>query len=176
MTASVFIATSLDGFIAREDGAIDWLPTPGETDEDYGYQAFMDTVDVHVIGRHTYETVLDFGAWPYEKPVVVLSHRQLEIPEEIVDGVEQMEGLPQEIMQRLAERGLTHAYIDGGSTIQGFLAEGLIQQLIITVVPVLLGQGIPLFGPLPHDVPLQHLDTQSFSSGLVQHHYAVAEE
>lgn len=177
MNASVFIATSLDGFIAREDGAIDWLPQPSDTGEDYGYQAFMDTVDVLVMGRHTYETVLSFGAWPYpETPVVVLSHRPLGIPEPLTGSVERMEGSPRIIVQRLADRGLTHAYVDGGRTIQGFLADGLIQRLTITTVPVLLGEGIPLFGPLPHDVPLQHLDTRAFPNGLVQHRYAVAAE
>ncbi|NBC19279.1 MAG: dihydrofolate reductase [Bacteroidetes bacterium] len=176
MNASVFIATSLDGFIAREDGAIDWLPTPDGTDEDYGYQAFMDTVDVLVMGRHTYETVLSFGAWPYETPVVVLSHRSIEQPEEQDASVERMAGPPREILQRLADRGLTHAYVDGGRTIQRFLADGLIQRLTITVVPVLLGEGLPLFGPLPHDVRLQLLDTRSFPNGLVQHRYAVVAE
>lgn len=175
MQTSVFIATSLDGFIARADGSIDWLPAPDpESDEDYGYQVFINTVDALVMGRHTYETALGFDAWPYpDTPVVVLSHRPLAVPDALAGSVERMAGAPAEIVQRLADRGAEHLYVDGGHTIQNFLAAELIDQLIITTVPVLLGGGIPLFGPLPHDVPLTHVDTRIFPSGLVQHRYRV---
>lgn len=175
MRASVFIATSLDGYIARPDGSIDWLPAPDPGgDEDYGYRAFIDSVDVLVMGRHTYETALGFEAWPYAgTPVVVLSHRPLDVPDALAGSVERMAGPPAAIIRRLAGRGAEHLYVDGGQTIQGFLAAGCIDRLIITVVPVLLGDGLPLFGPLPHDVPLTHVATQSFPSGLVQHRYRV---
>lgn len=173
MRTSVFIATSLDGFIARPDGRLNWLPAP-DGDEDYGYQAFIDTVDVLVMGRRTYETALGFDAWPYANtPVVVLSHRPIAIPDTVTGSVERMEGSPPAIVRRLGGRGDEHLYIDGGRTIQGFLANGLIDQLILTIVPVLLGEGIPLFGPLPHDVPLTHVETHTFSSGLVQHRYRI---
>ncbi len=177
MKASVYIATSLDGFIARENGGIDWLPVgeEAETGEDYGYREFMDSVDILVMGRNTYELVQSFGEWPYgEKRVVVLSSRPLEIPEQVAPTVEWMSGSPGEIVGRLAERGANHLYVDGGKTIQGFLAEGLIQQLIITRIPVLIGSGIPLFGPLSHDVKLRHVETRTFANGLVQSRYEVA--
>jgi dihydrofolate reductase len=180
---SVYIATSLDGFIARADGGLDWLPGAdgedgSETREDYGYRAFMDSVDYLVMGRSTYEVVLGFGReWPYgKKPVVVLSSRPVDIPDRIADTVEWMSDPPDDVVRRLAERGASHLYIDGGQTIQGFLAAGLIQQLIITRVPVLIGNGIPLFGPLPHDIQLRHIETRSFASGLVQSRYEIAED
>jgi len=179
MKASVYIATSLDGFIARTNGALDWLPGgEGENagEEDYGYQAFMDSVDYLVMGRHTYEMVLSFGGeWPYaSKRVVVLSSRPVEIPEQIADSVEWMSGPPRDVARRLAERRARHLYVDGGHTIQGFLAAGLIQQLIITRVPVLIGDGIPLFGHLSHDIQLRHIETRSFATGLVQSRYEIA--
>lgn len=175
MKASVYIATSLDGFIAREDGDLDWLEeNGGETAEDYGYQQFMDTVDVLVMGRNTYEKVLNFGEWPYgAKPVVVLSGRSLEIPEHLAKSVETMAGSPGEVVGRLAQRGASRLYIDGGKTIQAFLNARLIQRLIITRIPVLIGAGIPLFGPLAGDIKLRHIETRSFRNGFVQSEYEV---
>ena len=169
---SVFIATSLDGFIAREDGALDWLP--GDDVEDHGYHEFMASVDALVFGRKTFETVLSFGTWPYgEKPVIVLSSTPSRIA--VPDGAvcEAMAGTPEEILARLAERGMRDLYIDGGVTIQRFLSAGLIHRLIVTRIPVLLGAGIPLFGSLPHDVRLKHVATRSYPSGLVQSEYAI---
>lgn len=172
MRASVFIATSLDGFIAREDGGIDWLPAGG--DEDYGYQAFFDSVDTLVMGRNTFELARSFGPWSYgDKAVVVLSRRGVQIPPELAATVECLAASPPELLERLAARGARHAYIDGGKTIQGFLAEGLIHELTLTRVPVLLGRGIPLFGPLAHDVRLEHLQTRSYPDGLVQSRYRI---
>ncbi|NQD92904.1 dihydrofolate reductase [Pseudomonas sp. CrR25] len=174
MKASVYIATSLDGFIARDNGALDWLPANGgeEGGEDYGYQDFMDTVDVLVMGRCTYEQVLTFDDWPYgDTPVVVLSGHELEIPRRLAGRVEVMACPPAELIARLAERGVKHLYVDGGRTIQGFLRAGLIQQLIITRVPILIGSGIPLFGTLQHDIQWRHLDTRAFANGLVQSRY-----
>jgi dihydrofolate reductase len=170
--ASVFIATSLDGFIAREDGALDWLP--GDDVEDHGYHEFFASVDALVMGRKTFETVLGFGAWPYgPKQIIVLtsSPSAVVIPKGAV--CEAMDGPPQEIVARLGERGMRHLYIDGGVTIQRFLEAGVIQRLIITRIPVLLGAGIPLFGPLSRDVRLKHVATRSYPSGLVQSEYAL---
>lgn len=178
MQATVFIATSVDGFIARNNGDIDWLPGESDTEdgEDYGYREFIDSVDVIVMGRNTFTAALSFGAWPYDnKPVVILSSRAVDIPADIANTVECMTATPSEVIQRLMERGHSHVYIDGGKTIQGFLSEGLIQQFIITQVPILIGAGIPLFGPLPRDVRLRHLKTRSFENGLVQSYYAVCE-
>jgi dihydrofolate reductase len=176
MKASVYIATSLDGFIAREDGSVDWLPT-GESasGEDYGYHKFMDSVDALVMGRNTFELVLSFGGdWPYgEKPVIVLTSRPLEIPDSIPDSVSVMSGPPAEIVQQLGERGYQHLYIDGGATLQGFIREGLIQTLIITTIPVLIGSGMPLFGTIPHDIHLRHMETRQFDNGLVQSKYEI---
>ena len=171
MKASVFIATSLDGFIARPDGGIDWLPVGGG--EPHGFAEFMASVDALVMGRNTYETVLPFDPWPYgDKPVFVLSSGTL-APAPRGAVVEHMSGPPPAIVSRLAARGVRHIYVDGGVTIQRFLQAGLIQRLIITRIPVLLGSGIPLFGPLERDVLLKHVATRSLGSGLVQSEYTV---
>ena len=172
MQATVFIGTSVDGFIARTNGDLDFLPPGGG--EPHGYEEFMGTVDALVIGRKTFETVLAFDRWPYgAKPVFVLSTRQL-APAPIGAVVEHMSGDPAEITSRLDARGIRHVYVDGGVTIQRFLRAGLIQRLIITRVPVLIGDGIPLFGALPHDIQLRHIATRHYPSGLVQSEYHVA--
>ena len=171
MKASVFIGTSVDGFIARRDGALDFLPPGGG--EPHGYEEFMATVDALVIGRNTYETVLAFHTWPYgEKPVIVLSTRPI-APAPAGAIVEHMSGEPAALVAQLEARNIRHIYVDGGITIQRFLAAGLIQRLIITRVPVLIGEGIPLFGPLPNDVRLRHIATRHYQSGLVQSEYEV---
>jgi len=174
MNASVFIATSLDGFIARTNDALDWLPADGG--EPHGYEEFIATVDAIVMGRRTFETVLTFSSWPFgAMPVIVLSSRPsaLRAPEGAVCDF--MDGTPRELVARLEARGLKHLYVDGGVTIQRFLAAGLIQRLIVTRIPVLLGSGVPLFGPLPHDVRLRHVATRTYPSGLVQSEYLVGE-
>ena len=172
INASVFIATSLDGFIARQDGGLGWLPADCEP---HGYDEFIATVDALVMGRKTFEIVLAFDAWPYgTKPVIVLSNTMLELKAPPGAVCELMGGDPHEIVARLAQRGMKHLYIDGGVTVQGFLAAGLIQRLIITRIPVLLGSGIPLFGPLSHDIRFEHVATRSYPSGLVQSEYLVA--
>jgi dihydrofolate reductase len=172
MTVSVFIGTSVDGFIARANGSFDFLPAGGG--EPHGYDEFMAGVDALVIGRKTFETVLAFAAWPYgRKRVVVLSSRPIDLSA-VRDGVvEQMAGPPVEIVSKLAATGAHHLYVDGGITIQRFLRAGLIQRLIITRVPVLIGDGIPLFGALPRDVHLRHVATQHYPSGLVKTEYQV---
>ena len=175
MLASVYIATSLDGFIAREDGNLDWLlGAGGQAGEDYGYKEFMSTVDAIVMGRHTYEKVLTFGQWPYAgKRVIVLSSRPGASPADSAAEVAWLSGSPAEVARSLDERGVKHAYVDGGQTVQRFLAAGLVQRLIVTRIPVLLGRGIPLFGPLPADVSLRHVATRSFPCGFVQSEYAI---
>ncbi len=170
MRASVFIGTSVDGFIARPDGSFGFLP---EEPEEHGFEAFFGSVDALVIGRGTFETVLAFPTWPYGgKRVVVLSSRPLDLSK-AKGTVGQMGGDPREIVAKLDAQGVKHAYIDGGVTIQRFLRAGLIQRLIVTRVPVLIGQGRPLFGPLDADVKLRHVATRSYPSGLVQSEYAV---
>jgi len=173
MTASVFIGTSVDGFIARRNGDLDFLPPGGG--EPHGYDEFIASVDAIVIGRKTFETVLTFATWPYgDKRVVVLSSRPLDLSAARAGVVEQMAGPPAEIVSKLAASGAHHLYVDGGITIQNFLRAGLIQRLIITRVPVLIGDGIPLFGALPRDVRLRHIATQHYPSGLVKSEYEVA--
>ncbi|MGD0051436.1 MAG: dihydrofolate reductase family protein [Vulcanimicrobiaceae bacterium] len=174
MTASVFIGTSVDGFIARRNGDLDWLPESGG--EPHGYDEFMAGVDTIVIGRKAFETVLSFEVWPYgDKRVVVLSTRPVNLSAVVGGVVEQMAGSPTEIAAQLAASGARHIYVDGGITIQGFLRAGLIRRLVITRVPVLIGEGIPLFGALPHDIRLQHVMTRHYPSGLVTSEYNVAD-
>jgi len=172
MKASVFVGTSLDGFIARPNGALDFLDAGGG--EPHGYDEFMASVDALVIGRNTFDTVLGFGGWAYgQKPVFVLSSRPLpSVPPVAV--VERMGGDVAAIVSQLDARGVRHAYVDGGITIQRFLQARLIQRLIITRVPVLIGAGIPLFGPLLHDIPLRHIATRQYKGGLVQSEYEIA--
>lgn len=177
LKATVFIATSLDGFIARPDGAIDWLPTGADTKfEDYGYADLMKSVDALVMGRKTFETVRGFGGqWPYgAKPVVVLSSKKVDIPRELSKTVTYMSGNINAIREHLASRDMKHVYVDGGVTIQRFLNAGAIDRLIITRIPVLIGEGIPLFGKLEKgDVHLTHIGTRQYPSGLVQSEYSV---
>src|ERR1700688_4249177 len=172
MRASVFVGTSLDGFIARRNGDFDFLPAGGG--EPHGYEEFMASVDVLVIGRNTFEKVMTFETWPYAgKRVVVLSTRPIDLSALQGVAIEAMGGSPVEIVAPLEASGGTHAYIDGGLTVQGFLREGLIQRLVITRVPVLIGDGIPLFGALPHDIQLRHLLTTTYMSGLVKSEYEI---
>jgi dihydrofolate reductase len=171
LNASVFVGVSLDGFLARPDGTFDFLSPSG--DEPHGYDEFMATVDALVIGRKTFETVLGFNVWPYgQKPVFVLSTRPL-APTPPGAVVERLSGDPADIVSQCSARGLRHIYVDGGITIQRFLAAGCIQRLIITRVPVLIGTGIPLFGAVHRDIVLRHVATRQYASGLVQSEYEV---
>lgn len=172
MRLSVFCGLSVDGFLARSDDSFDFLET-GEQ-EPHGFKEFLASVDVVVIGRRSFDVVRKLGHLPIygKKSLVVLSGQRLDFPGN--DGmVEQMSGEPREIVTRLEARGLQHAYIDGGLTIQRFLAAGLINRLVITRVPVLIGEGIPLFGPVPADIPLHHVATSCYGSGLVQSEYEI---
>lgn len=172
MTVSVFVGASVDGFIARPNGDLDWLPAGGG--EPHGYDELLASVDAVVIGRMTFEKVLTMGPWHYgRKRVVVLSSRPVDLSAAVGGFVEQMGGPPEQIVSRLAASGARHLYVDGGITIQRFLRAGLVDRLIITRVPVLIGEGIPLFGALPHDVRLRHVATRHFPSGLVQSEYQV---
>lgn len=178
LRTSAFLAQSLDGFIARPDGDLDWLDRasaaapPGE---DCGYSAFFATVDVLVVGRSTFEKVLGFPAWPYgDTRVVVLSHGGVAVPEARTQTVTVSAEPPAALCARLAAEGCRHAYVDGGVTVQGFLRAGLLDELTLTTVPVLLGAGRRLFGPLEGDVHLEHLSTIAYPFGLVQSRYRVS--
>ena len=172
MKTSVFVGISLDGFIARQNGALDFLEAGGG--EPHGYEEFIASVDALVIGRYTFDTVLGFGGWAYgTKPVFVLSSRPLP-PTPAGAVVQRMAGEPAAIVAELEARGIGHVYVDGGVTIQRFLRAGLIQRLIVSRVAVLIGSGIPLFGSLPGDISLRHIATRQYQGGLVQSEYEVA--
>jgi dihydrofolate reductase len=167
---SVFIGTSLDGFIARRNGSFDFLPPDGG--EPHGYDEFMADIDTIVIGKHTLDVVLSFPSWPYAgKRVVALSHHPIDVPEGYEGRFEHMQGDPAVIVAQLAASGSHRLYIDGGVTIQAFIRAGLVQRMIVTRVPVLIGDGIPLFGAVSHDIRLRHIATQHYASGLVTSEY-----
>lgn len=171
-TGHVFIATSVDGFIARPDGSLDWLEAAAASGEDHGYETFMASIDGLIMGRATFETALGFEPWPYDRPVIVLS-TTLEagsIPTALTPKVD-IAGSVTEAMARAAAQGWRRAYVDGGVTIRSFLEAGLIRDMVLTRVPVLLRAGRPLFEPLGRDIPLRHVETRSFPSGLVQTRY-----
>jgi dihydrofolate reductase len=175
MRASVFVGASVDGFIARPNGGLDFLHAGegGGEPVDFGFDAFLASVDALVMGRNTYDVVRAFPTWPYgTKPVVVLSSRLLD-PAPAGAVVERMSGAPAEVVAKLAARGMEHLYVDGGITIQRFLRDGLITRLVISRVPVLIGSGIPLFGTLGQDVRLDHVATRKFPGGMIQCEYAV---
>ena len=173
-TGHAFIATSLDGYIARPDGTLDWLLSRDDPTEDHGYDTFIATMDCIVMGRGTFESVLTFPEWHYTLPVFVLSKTLKAIPDNLRDKARILDLAPQQAMSHLAACGHRRAYIDGGQIIQSFLRAGLIHSLTITTAPVLIGAGRPLFGTLPQDIPLQHDTTTAFPSGLVQSTWRVA--
>jgi len=174
---SVYVATSVDGYIAGPDGAIDWLARPEyrpEHLEGLSYEAFIATVDGLVMGRHTFETVQGFTPWPYEGvPVTVLTGKPLSVPPTLADRVAVDGGEPADVVRRLADKGHRQLYVDGGITIQRFLAAGLVDSIIITQIPILLGAGIPLFGPTCPETPLSLTDTAVSKNGMVQFAYRV---
>lgn len=175
-TGHVFIASSLDGYIARRDGDVSWLTPNGVGNEDHGYNAFMGSVDGIIMGRGTWDVVSCFDPWPFDKPVIVLSSRITEddLPHGQSRSVRVWNCSPREAMSKVAAEGWDRAYVDGGKVIQSFLAESLIADLILTRIPVLLGEGIPLFGKLRKELALIHQRTETFGSGLVQSHYRIA--
>lgn len=170
-SAEVFIATSLDGFIARPDGDILWLTSrPVPEGEDFGYAAFLDGVGAMVMGRESFEKVLTFPEWPYKTPVVVLSRSpdRVTVPEALKDKVRVTSKPPRKVLEDLAAEGVNRIYLDGGKTIQSFLAEGLVRRMIVTLIPVLLGQGRPLWGHGAGDVDLTLVASRSWENGFVQ--------
>lgn len=180
--AVVYIATSLDGFIARLDGSLDWLPgSDGEPiagseeyDGDYGFAEFMESADVLVMGRNTFDMVVGFGAWPYgEMPVVVLTNRDVAIPEDAAATVSVMSGSVLDVAEQLGARGHKRVYVDGANVIQRFLAAGLVDELTITRIPIILGAGISLFGPNKMDIILRHIRTEGYPTGFTQSTYVI---
>ncbi|MBB4935127.1 dihydrofolate reductase [Lipingzhangella halophila] len=171
-TGKVFVGTSVDGFIARTDGTIEWLTSRGNALDDYGFDAFIADIDTVVLGRATYEELLGFGPdmWPYgDRRIAVLSTR-LETDDSRVTVYRDLD----QLIAGLADSGASNVYVDGGQTIQTFLRAGLIHEITITTVPVLIGTGLALFGPLDSDVPLNHRSTKDLGAGIVQSTYTVA--
>lgn len=175
-TGHVYIATSLDGFVAREDHTLDWLMKQPTDGEDYGYDAFIDSVDGLVMGRGSYETVLSFDKWLYTKPVLVMSTSlsKADIPDELKGKVEiTSETDPAKVMSDLHEKGWKRVYVDGGRLVQSFMRAGLVDDITLTLIPVLIGKGIRLFGDIEQDIDLKLLSSQSYGSGLVMNRYKV---
>jgi dihydrofolate reductase len=173
-SAEVFIATSMDGFIARPDGDIDWLicrPVP--EGEDFGYAAFRDGIGAMVMGRESFEKVLTFPDWPYKVPVVVLSRtpERVTVPGALADKVRVSGKGPRAVMEELGVEGVARVYIDGGQTIRSFLAAGLVRRVVVTLIPVLLGQGRPLWGHGTGDVDLTLVAARHWENGFVQVEY-----
>lgn len=175
ISGHVFIATSLDGYIARKNGDIDWLQFFDSTNEDHGYHDFISNIDAIVMGRGTYETLSHMNPWPYTLPVIVLSSTLAKstIPEHLVGKVRFMSQKPEEVMASLEQEGYQHIYIDGGQVVQSFINCGMVNDLIITRLPILLGHGRSLFGSTQQDIRLKHIRTLSFPSGFVQSHYEI---
>ena len=169
----VFIATSIDGYIADKNGGIDWLNSiPNPDNIDMGYSAFISQIDALIMGRKTFETVCGFDMdWPYQKPVFVLSNSLKEIPEEYKDKAELKNGPVEEILESIHKKGFHRLYIDGGKTIQNFLEKDLIDEMTITIIPYLLGEGIPLFAELPVRLEFECVDSKIFMNKIVQIQY-----
>lgn len=172
MTNSVYIATSLDGFIATREGGLNWLnEVPNPDESDYGFAEFISGIDAIVMGRNTFETVASFGVWPYERPVFVLSDALSELPEGYERKAELVGGDVRQLTGELRGRGYSNLYVDGGLTIQSFLRHDLIDELIITRLPIVLGDGIPLFGELAESLKFRHVQTEVYNNALVKSHY-----
>jgi dihydrofolate reductase len=169
-----FIACSLDGWIARPDGSLDWLTDlPGAEGEDYGYGPFLAGIDALLMGRATYDTVRGFDAWPYAKPVRVLTRNPggVVIPDGAPD-VRAVSGPAPGVLAAMAAEGFGRVYVDGGQTISALLRAGLLDRITLTRVPVLLGSGVPLFSATGPEVRMTLLATRVWPNGFVQTDYA----
>lgn len=174
-TGHVFIAASLDGFVAREDHGLDWLNKQNTADEDHGYDDFVSGIDGLIMGSGSFKNTLNFGDWPYQKPVIVMSTSLTEsnIPTNLNDKVRLTRLAPKELMAWLKEEGWTCAYVDGGQIVQSFIRARLIKDVTITIVPILIGEGRRLFGEIDGDIDFQLIGSEAFNSGLVQIRYEV---
>jgi len=171
MKTIAYIGTSLDGFIARKNGDIDWLVQFANDEAIHAYEEFISRIDAIVIGRGTFEKVLSFPSWPYEKKVFVLSTSIKQVPDIVREKVTVLSMKPGELLNYLSGKNFSSIYVDGGKVIQDFLKEDLIDELIISKAPVLIGSGIPLFGYLDTDLQFKHIRTGVYSNGLVRSYY-----
>ena len=168
---SIYIAMSIDGYIARKDGGLDWLEYGHIGDEDYGFKKFINGIDALVLGRNTYEVVSSFEKWPYEgKRVIVLSNTLNEVRKE----AELFSGQLSHLTSMLHSEDIKHVWVDGGITVSKFLEAGLVDDITISVISVVLGSGIPLFSIMDKEHKCRLLSTQSYPSGLVQLKYEIA--
>ena len=174
-TGHIMMAMSLDGFVARQDHSLDWLMKQSTDGEDHGFVEFQASVDAIVMGSGSLRAVLGFDTWPYEKPVIALSRTMTtnDIPEHLRGKIELTQLAPQELMESLGERGFKRIYVDGGAIIQSFLRAGLIADMKVTLVPILIGEGIRLFDDIPGDIDLELVSSTPFPSGLVDLQYSV---
>ena len=173
---SVYMGISLDGFISRPDGDVAWLHEiePLADGDDAGYSEFFAGIDVLVLGRGSFEKVLEFDEWPYaDKPVIVLSKSLTKVPDALRERVKIETASPQDLVDQLSEAGYKHMYLDGGKLVQSFLRGGLVDEMTLTTLPMLIGEGRTLFGPLERDIKLRHLGTKTWDNGLVQTKYQV---
>lgn len=169
MANYVNIAASLDGFIASEDGGLDWLTEiPNPVGSDYGFSVFIDSIDAIIMGRNTFDTVLSFGEWPYSKPVFVLSRSKKSVPDYLQGKAEFISGELKSIISILKRKGYHNLYIDGGKVIQSFLQEDLIDVITLTRATVLLGSGVPLFGNMKIPLKFIHKTTEVLNEYLVK--------
>ncbi len=176
VTGHIFMAMSLDGFVARKDHTIDWLIKQKTESEEHGFAAFEASNDCIIMGSGSFKTVLGFDSWIYTKPVIVMSGSMVpsDIPEKLQSQVTISDESPTTLMRSLTKKGYARAYVDGGKIVQSFIREGLIASLSITLVPILIGNGLRLFGALKRDIDLSLIHSRSYDSGLVQLQYRVA--
>ena len=172
MAIIVYIATSLDGYIAKKDGNIEWLiEVPNPENSDYGFSEFIERIDGIIMGKNTFETVVGFNQWPYSKPVFVLSNSLRSLPVGYKDRAQIVRGELRNIVASLETKGIKNLYIDGGMTIQSFLQEDLIDELIITRIPIILGSGIPLFIDMDAELKFKVVNTEVLNKDLVKSTY-----
>ncbi|WP_024769352.1 dihydrofolate reductase family protein [Aquimarina macrocephali] len=171
----VFMASSLDGFVARQDNSLDWLMKYGIDENDNSFEKFTKNMDVLVMGSGTYKTVLGFGQWPYKMPVYVMSRTltQENVPESLQASVTINSLDPKKLMQFLYEEGLRKVYVDGGKLVQSFISNGLVSEITLTQIPILIGKGKRLFGEIESDIDLELMSCKPMKFGFIQNHYKV---
>lgn len=168
----VFIGVSVDGFIAKPDGDLDWLTGRGLDMAETGYDEFTAEIDGLIMGRVSYETVLAFDQWPYDKPVFVISSTLTESGRDDVEVYPDIES----VLSAFSSRGFSNAYVDGGNTIQSFLRAGLIDTITLSYAPVLIGGGARLFGTLTKDIELEVISSRTLPADFVQTKYRVVRQ
>ncbi|TKF02896.1 dihydrofolate reductase [Vibrio alginolyticus] len=168
------MAQSLDGYIAGIDGELDWLNEIENPDKnDFGFSAFMSSVDALLMGKNTYQKVASFGFWPYNKPVYVASNSLLSIDQELTDKAQLLTGSLPEMLSKLQSEGIDTVYIDGGMLIQNAIELSLLNEITVTTIPVILGKGIPLFGASSKKTKLKFEASEILLNQLVKIKYSV---